>query len=116
MKTLILLTLAIGFTSVNSFAGDASALRWSCTADQGTEVTMVQVENGTATVTGYSKIAEHMPMIIGGPFKNLETFGGGDFFGVKTQDGNFSLIANTMTFKSTFGGKVTVDNVHCKNF
>lgn len=119
MKKMIFV-LAIAFSGfmasqASSFAGDASGIQWSCSASQGYLVTGVVIENGEAYITTYSKINEMAPMTVGGPYQDLVTFGGGDFIGVKSIDGSFSLIAGSLRATLNDGSSLSLDNVVCRN-
>jgi len=115
MKCLFTLTVTT-FLSAQSFASDARNIILECQSMTGWEVTAVSVTGGEATVSSYSMIAQHTAIVLGGPFRGLETFGGGDFVGVKTADGSFSLIGGSLEYRSNFNGEmVHVDNVKCTN-
>jgi hypothetical protein len=106
---------ALTLFTFSALAGDASNVKWSCIQTTGYTVTIVNIENGQATVSSYSRINGMQPMVVGGPFTNLETYGGGDYIGVRTVDSaGFSLIAGNLEYRSRFGGTIRVDGVTCR--
>ena len=114
IATLLLATA--GLWSINSFAGgSANNISWNCTQLTGTQRTWVTIKNGVATVSGVDIRTAMTPITVGGPYSSLETFGGGDFVGVRSaNDDSFSLIAGSLTYETAAGQKVHLDNVVCK--
>lgn len=108
-------SVLLGLTSASAFAGgNAENIRWNCSSKQGYSVTLISIANGEAIIRTYMTINGMGPMIVGGPYKDLVLQGGGDFVGVKTTDGSFSLIGNDLTATLNDGATLQLNNVHCK--
>lgn len=98
---------------IPAFAADAKDIRWSCLTFRGDTAFVIQIADGTAEVLSANRFAAVVPTLVGGPFQNLVTFGGGETPDIMSTDGKFTLMGGSLDYRSNTGEFLHLDDVKC---
>ncbi len=115
MRILKLMGIAASVLTVTAFAGSASGVNWHCTQTIKDTNYSILVTPSFVTIASCSAQNPKALRVIGGPYKNLQIFGTGEFLGVQSKSGTFSMNSGSLSASLNAGmGHLDLSDVSCR--